>query len=158
VRELRLPWLYSPVAEGCTLGYGDYAVPGAVGSSVERPSIGAAVALYTGVCMQLFGRLIPRIFGQRVILRSAAAHALDWLGDDRCVPALFELLNDSVPRVRAIALHALTCDECKLDPLEPRPDVMQVATDWAAHDPSRRVRQSAAWLLTRRHRPARPPI
>ena len=80
-------------------------------------------------------------------VRYECAHALDWLGDDRCVPALVQLLNDPVPRVRAIALHALNCDECKLTPLPPRPDLIQVALDWAAHDPSRRVRQDATWLL-----------
>lgn len=76
-------------------------------------------------------------------VRYECAHALDWLGDDRCVPALFELLNDSVPRVRSIALHTLNCDECKLTPLQSRPELIQLAIDWAAHDPSRRVRRDA---------------
>jgi len=49
--------------------------------------------------------------------------------------------------VRAIALHDLQCDECKLSPLERRPDLVEVASDWAAHDPSRRVRQAATWVL-----------
>jgi HEAT repeat protein len=80
-------------------------------------------------------------------VRYNCAHALDWLGDDRCVAALVELLNDPVPRVRAIALHALQCDECKLSPPERRPDLVHLATDWAAHDPSRRVRQAATWVL-----------
>jgi len=80
-------------------------------------------------------------------VRYNCAHALDWLGDDRCVSALVALLNDPVPRVRAIALHALQCDDCKLSPLERRPDLIQVAIDWAAHDASRRVRQAATWVL-----------
>jgi hypothetical protein len=80
-------------------------------------------------------------------VRYECAHALDWLGNDRCAPALLQLLNDPVPRVRAIALHAVNCDDCKLVPLQPRPDLIRVAIDWAAHDPSRRVRQDATWLL-----------
>jgi HEAT repeats len=80
-------------------------------------------------------------------VRYNCAHALDWLSDDRCVPALVHLLNDPVPRVRAIALHALNCDECKLTPLQPRPELIPIAIDWAAHDPSRRVRRDATWLL-----------
>jgi hypothetical protein len=90
-------------------------------------------------------------------VRYNCAHALDWLGDDRCVPALIELLSDPVPRVRAIALHALNCQECKLIPLQPRRDLIQLAIDWAAHDPSRRVRQDATWLLMQAADPARPP-
>jgi len=86
-------------------------------------------------------------------VRYECAHALDWLGDNRCIPALFELLNDPVPRVRAVALHALNCDECQLTPLEPRPELIQVAIDWAAHDPSRRVRQDATWLLMQADEP-----
>jgi H+/Cl- antiporter ClcA len=35
--------------------------------------LGAAMAIYTGACMQLFGRLIPRLFGERVLLRSLGA-------------------------------------------------------------------------------------
>jgi hypothetical protein len=89
-------------------------------------------------------------------VRYECGHALDWLGDDRCVPALLELLHDPVPRVRAIALHALSCDECKLTPLERRPELMQLATNWAAHDPSRRVRQDAAWFLMQAADRARP--
>jgi H+/Cl- antiporter ClcA len=38
--------------------------------------LGAGVALYTAASMQLFGRLIPRIFGQHVILRSLGAAAV----------------------------------------------------------------------------------
>ena len=86
-------------------------------------------------------------------VRYECAHALDWLGDNRCIPALFELLNDPVPRVRAVALHALNCDECKLTPLEPRPELIQLAIGWAAYDPSRRVRQDATWLLMQADEP-----
>jgi H+/Cl- antiporter ClcA len=35
--------------------------------------LGAMMAIYTGACMQLFGGLIPRLFGEHVILRSFAA-------------------------------------------------------------------------------------
>jgi H+/Cl- antiporter ClcA len=35
--------------------------------------VGAVVAIYTAFSMQLFGRLLPRVFGERVVLRSVAA-------------------------------------------------------------------------------------
>lgn len=76
-------------------------------------------------------------------VRYDCAHALDWLGDDRCVSALLELLRDPVPRVRWIALHSLRCDECKLQPLQPRPELKRIALELASHDPNRRVRHAA---------------
>jgi H+/Cl- antiporter ClcA len=35
--------------------------------------VGAATAIYTGACMQLFGRLVPRLLGEHVMRRSFAA-------------------------------------------------------------------------------------
>jgi hypothetical protein len=77
-------------------------------------------------------------------VRFACAHALDWLGDDRCVPALSRLLSDPAPRVRWVALHALQCDRCKRNPLQTRPELTALMIDWALHDPSIRVRRQAA--------------
>jgi hypothetical protein len=83
-------------------------------------------------------------------VRYECAHALDWLGDDRCIPALTQLLQDPVPRVRAIALHALECDDCKVNPLQARPDLTPLITEWALHAPSVRLRREAKWLSQRR--------
>jgi H+/Cl- antiporter ClcA len=38
--------------------------------------VGAAVAIYTGLSMQLFGQIIPRLLGEHVMLRSLAAAVL----------------------------------------------------------------------------------
>lgn len=38
--------------------------------------LGVAMALYTAASMNLFGRLVPRLFGQHVVLRSLAAGAV----------------------------------------------------------------------------------
>jgi H+/Cl- antiporter ClcA len=38
--------------------------------------LGAGLAIFAGACMQLFGRIIPRIFGERVVLRSVVAGAI----------------------------------------------------------------------------------
>jgi H+/Cl- antiporter ClcA len=38
--------------------------------------LGSALALYTAACMQAFGRLVPRLFGQHVVLRAVAAGAV----------------------------------------------------------------------------------
>jgi HEAT repeat protein len=69
------------------------------------------------------------------------------------VPALLDVLHDPVPRVRGIALHALKCDECKLQPLQPRPELTSLAMDWAEQDPSRRVRREATSMLAQAPNP-----
>lgn len=38
--------------------------------------VGAALATFTGACLQLFGSIIPRLFGQRVVLRAVVAGAV----------------------------------------------------------------------------------
>jgi H+/Cl- antiporter ClcA len=66
--------------------------------------LGAAMALYTGVSMQLFGRLIPRLFGAHVMLRAvAAAAAIGLIG--MLVP---ELLFSGESQV-----HALVADPAR---------------------------------------------
>jgi hypothetical protein len=87
-------------------------------------------------------------------VRYECTHALDWLGDDRCVPALAKLLEDPVPRIRAIALHSLVCDDCKLQPLQSRPDLLDLTIEWALNDPHRRVKREAARALAESQQPA----
>ncbi|MBV9324768.1 MAG: HEAT repeat domain-containing protein [Chloroflexi bacterium] len=86
-------------------------------------------------------------------VRYECAHLLDSFGDDRCVQTLTRLLEDPVPRVRAIALHALVCDTCKLTPLQSRPDLLPLTIDWARNDPHRRVKQEAMRVLAESNRP-----
>ena len=38
--------------------------------------LGSAMALYTAASMHVFGRLVPRLFGQRVVLRAVSAGAV----------------------------------------------------------------------------------
>jgi H+/Cl- antiporter ClcA len=38
--------------------------------------LGAGLALFAGINMQLFGRIIPRLFGERVVLRAVSAGAI----------------------------------------------------------------------------------
>jgi HEAT repeat protein len=87
-------------------------------------------------------------------VRYECAHLLDSFGDDRCVQSLTRLLEDPVPRVRAIALHSLVCDACKLTPLQARPDLLALTIDWATNDPHRRVKQEATRVLAESNEPA----
>jgi HEAT repeats len=80
-------------------------------------------------------------------VRFDGANALDHLADGRCAVPLRRLLNDPVPRVRRAALHALTCEACKLDPLGQEEDLVPVMLNLAQHDSSVRVRRSAVPLL-----------
>jgi hypothetical protein len=86
-------------------------------------------------------------------VRYECAHLLDSFGDERCVHALTTLLEDPVPRVRAIALHSLVCDACKLTPLRGRPDLLALTIDWATNDPHRRVKQEATRVLAESNQP-----
>jgi hypothetical protein len=61
--------------------------------------------------------LIQALEHSRARVRQQAAQALDLLADERCIPALQCALRDPIPRVRRTALHALTCDDCKIVPL-----------------------------------------
>lgn len=73
------------------------------------------------------------------------AQMLDHAADDTCVPALFDLLNDPVPRVRRMAVHALACQRCKAVPLHA--DMTDMLLDFALHDPNLKVRGEAVFGL-----------
>jgi HEAT repeat protein len=77
-------------------------------------------------------------------IRRYAADFFDHNGDDRCVPQLRRLLNDPVPVVRWQALHSLSCQRCKPNPLtvDVVPDLIG-----ALDDSSPRVRATAAAIL-----------
>ena len=80
-------------------------------------------------------------------VRYECAHALDLLADERCVEPLRRLLDDPVPRVRRVALHTLSCDACKLNPLPMEDDLVACVIDHALKDPSINVRRHAASAL-----------
>ncbi|WP_216319047.1 HEAT repeat domain-containing protein [Deinococcus aestuarii] len=80
-------------------------------------------------------------------VRFDCANALDHLADERCAGPLRRLLDDPVPRVRRAALHSLSCDACKLSPLEPGEDLVPTLINMALSDPSIRVRRAAVPLL-----------
>jgi hypothetical protein len=86
-------------------------------------------------------------------VRYECAHLLDSFGDDRCIQTLTRLLDDPVPRVRAIVLHALVCDACKLTPLQSRPNLLALIIDWATNDPHQRVKQEAMRVLAESNDP-----
>lgn len=94
------------------------------------------------------GHIKPRV-------RFNCTDALDHMADERCAEPLRERLGDPVPRVRRAALHALSCDACKLSPLTPREDLLPILIDMALNDPSIRVRRAAVPMLESYCRDAR---
>lgn len=88
-------------------------------------------------------------------VRFNCTDALDHMADERCAEPLRERLGDSVPRVRRAALHALSCDACKLNPLTPGEDLVPILIDMALNDPSIRVRRAAVPMLESYCRDAR---
>jgi hypothetical protein len=76
-----------------------------------------------------------------------ANFVLDHLADARCAEPLRRLIHDPVPRVRRAALHALSCDACKLAPMPARNDFLPVLLDIALNDTSIQVRRHAVYGL-----------
>ena len=76
-------------------------------------------------------------------VRADCAGALDHFADERCAEPLKRLLSDPVPKVRRMALHSLSCDACKLVPLEVTGDLVARLIEMTLHDPSIRVRRAA---------------
>jgi HEAT repeat protein len=75
-------------------------------------------------------------------VRYECAHMLDRFGDPRAVEPLVNLSYDSVPRVRWMAMHALSCDICKAE--RPQSDkALGRAIELAIGDESVQVRRHA---------------
>ena len=70
---------------------------------------------------------------------------MDHLADASFIPSILPLLNDPVGKVRKHAVHALTCDVCKLDKcgLELSQDVQAKIAEVAQTDLDERVRNEA---------------
>jgi HEAT repeat protein len=80
-------------------------------------------------------------------VRYYCALAMDHIADERCVEPLKGLLEDNVPRVRAAALHSLSCEACKVTPLPVPGDLIEILIVKANTDPSIRVRRAAVGSL-----------
>jgi HEAT repeat protein len=80
-------------------------------------------------------------------VRYNCAVAMDHIADERCAEPLQALLEDAVPRVRAAALHSLSCEACKVTPLAVQGDLIESLIAIANTDPSIRVRRAATRSL-----------
>ena len=91
-------------------------------------------------------------------IRFECAHALDQFGDETTRPALARLMDDPVPRVRWMAMHALSCHACgeKPDALEGAIRERLIAA--ACSDPSPQVRRHAAVALGLAHETSAAPV
>jgi HEAT repeat protein len=79
--------------------------------------------------------------------RFECAHALDLFGDASTRRALVPLMNDPVPRVRWMAMHALSCHACGEKPGALETDIRERIVQAALSDPNARVRGHAAGAL-----------
>ena len=84
-------------------------------------------------------------------VRFECAHALDQFGDESTRRALAALMDDPVPRVRWMAMHALSCHACGEKPGALEPDIRTRIMRAAAGDPSPQVRRHAAVALGLAH-------
>jgi len=80
-------------------------------------------------------------------IRFECAHALDSFGDTRCREPLFRLMDDPVPRVRRIAIHALSCHACNEASCVDDRSVHKRIAQHALSDASIQVRRHAAGAL-----------
>src|SRR5262245_2077060 len=78
-------------------------------------------------------------------VRFECAHAIDFYGDETCREPLIALLDDPVPKVRRMAVHALGCDACKRDLFGEDEALRARLADMALGDPSVQVRRHAVW-------------
>lgn len=80
---------------------------------------------------------------------------LDHVADDRATSAVVPLMDDPVPRVRRLAVHALGCLACKptADPVLPT-GILERIGRLAERDPNQKVRAEARLALSWRARAA----
>jgi HEAT repeat protein len=82
------------------------------------------------------------------IVRVRCCMVLDHYLDEAAIPELIANLDDREGRVRAWALHALTCEQCKEGECGSAEDVVvPIALRMLAEDRSRKVRTMAASML-----------
>ena len=75
------------------------------------------------------------------------AHLLDTFGDARCIEPLKKLMDDAVPRVRWMAMHALTCHACNPETCPHDPALVARIAHHARADESMAVRRHATIAL-----------
>jgi HEAT repeat protein len=92
--------------------------------------------------------LVDGLSSARPRLRFECAHALDIFGDTSTRAPLTALMSDPVPRVRWMAMHALSCHACGEKPDALEAEVRARIGDAARLDPSPRVRRQAAVALS----------
>jgi hypothetical protein len=95
--------------------------------------------------------LVGGLASRRERLRFQCAASLDQFGDASTRAPLAALMEDPVPRVRWMAMHALSCHACgeKSGPLED--DIRERIVAAALGDPSPQVRRHAAGALSLAH-------
>jgi len=75
-------------------------------------------------------------------VRRGCAGFLDHHATDMCIPQLREVaLHDPAAKVRRVAVHSVTCQQCKPSPLSG--DLVGLLIQVAQNDPNRRVREKA---------------
>jgi HEAT repeat protein len=84
-------------------------------------------------------------------IRFECAHALDTFGDATTRAPLAKLMDDPVPRVRWIAMHALSCHACGEKPGALEAAIRERIMQAVAKDPSPQVRRHAAVALGLAH-------
>src|SRR5579872_1560294 len=92
--------------------------------------------------------LVRGLAARRPRERFEAAHALDIFGDASTRRRLAPLMDDPVPRVRWMAMHALSCHACGEKPDALEAEVRARIARAAKSDPSPRVRRHASVALT----------
>ena len=84
-------------------------------------------------------------------VRYGAADFMDHHADEDCAAKLRDMaLNDPVPYVRDMALHALGCQRCKPEPLAV--DILDILILRAKTEEGWKKRQGAVWSLSQRDR------
>jgi HEAT repeat protein len=107
-----------------------------------------AYLLGTGQYALLVDGLLAGLNHPKPRVRYNCTLAMDHIADERCAEPLRALLEDAVPRVRAAALHSLSCEACKITPLPVPGDLIETLIAKANTDPSIRVRRAAVGSLT----------
>jgi hypothetical protein len=82
-------------------------------------------------------------------VRFECAHTLDTYDDGRGPTGLAPLIDDPVPRVRWMAMHALVCDACKNTPAPRSADICRRIADHLLTDTSVKVRRHAVYEVTK---------
>lgn len=133
----------------------------ALGAARELTALGQAMAVGKGrmqaarlVMQQATDRygdfqraLVEGLGSPSSRVRFECAHALDTFGDADTRAALAPLMDDPVPRVRWMAMHALSCHACGEKPDALEAIIRERIIAAAERDPSPQVRRHAAVAL-----------